>query len=64
LEDGVWGGSIPASMLPDGIIAFTMLDNTRAACCRRLYFNQRPEEGCIWKLATEKGELPNARRPI
>jgi hypothetical protein len=56
LKDGVWGGAIPANSLPDGIIACTMLDNTKQPVAERLYFNQRPGERLQVELATDKGE--------
>jgi hypothetical protein len=54
LKNGVWGGAIPASMLPDGIIACTMLDNAMQPVAERLFFNQRPEERLHLELATDK----------
>ncbi|MCF8360968.1 MAG: hypothetical protein K9H26_19625 [Prolixibacteraceae bacterium] len=54
LTDGVWGGTIPASMLPDGIIFCTMLDNTMQPVAERLFFNQRPEERLQVQLTTDK----------
>jgi hypothetical protein len=54
LKDGVWGGAIPASMLPEGIIACTMLDNTMQPVAERLFFNQRPEDRIQVELNTDK----------
>lgn len=56
LKDGVWGGAIPASMLPEGIIACTMLDNAMQPVAERIFFNQRPEERVQVQLTTDKGE--------
>jgi len=56
LKNGVWGGAIPANLLPDGIIACTMLDNTKQPVAERLFFNHRPEERLQMELTTDKGE--------
>jgi len=43
LYNGILTLSLPASMLPDGIIAFTLMDNLKQPVAERLYFNERPE---------------------
>ncbi|MCG8305747.1 MAG: hypothetical protein MI975_00050 [Cytophagales bacterium] len=35
--------SLPANKLPEGIIAFTMMDSSMYPMAERLYFNQRPD---------------------
>lgn len=56
LKDGVWGGALPASLLPDGIVAFTLLDNTQQPVAERLFYNQRPAERLYLELTTDKEE--------
>jgi len=43
LYNGILALSLPASMLPEGIIAFTLMDNLKQPVAERLYFNELPE---------------------
>jgi len=54
LNKGVLVLSIPTTMLPEGIIAFTMLDNQSQALAERLFFNLRPENRISIDLFTDK----------
>lgn len=54
LKNGLFGGSIPVDMLPEGIIAFTLLDKNREPMAERIYFNQREEERLQIDLLTDK----------
>jgi hypothetical protein len=43
LQDGVLRFALLADSLPEGIIAFTMMDNLRQPVAERLFFNEKPE---------------------
>ncbi|XOV92116.1 MAG: hypothetical protein ACFHWX_18145 [Bacteroidota bacterium] len=46
--------TIPYRKLPDGIILFTMMDNSGQPVAERLYFNENPESGIKLKLSVDK----------
>jgi len=54
LKEGTLLFSLPANQLPEGIIAFTMMDNTKNPVAERLYFNERPESRINIALSTDK----------
>lgn len=54
LKEGVLILSLPANMLPEGIIAFTMMDSQRQAVAERLFFNERPESRINIALSTDE----------
>ena len=54
LKDGKLILSVPANQLPEGIIAFTMMDSTMHPLAERLYFNERPECRINIALSTDK----------
>ncbi|MBN1927663.1 MAG: hypothetical protein JW798_17655 [Prolixibacteraceae bacterium] len=54
LKNGLWGGAIPADMLPEGIIACTMLDTKGQPVAERLFFNSRPGERLRIEMTTDK----------
>ncbi len=54
LKEGVVVLSLPASKLPEGIIAFTMLDGSMQPVAERLYFNERLETRIDIALSTDK----------
>ena len=54
LKEGTLAFSLLANELPEGIIAFTMMDNTNKAVAERLYFNERPESRINIALSTDK----------
>ncbi|RYG47996.1 MAG: hypothetical protein EOO01_14110 [Chitinophagaceae bacterium] len=53
-KNGMLEFSIPANQLPDGIIAFTLLNDSLAPIAERLYFNERPDYRLDINLATDK----------
>ena len=54
LKDGVLSFSLPVNKLPDGIVAFTMMDNTGHPVAERLVFNERPESRLNIEISTDK----------
>lgn len=46
--------SLPANELPEGIIAFTMMDSPMHLVAERLYFNERPESRINIVISTDK----------
>ena len=54
LKDGVITFSLPAKNLPEGIIAFTMMDNNLQPVAERLYFNENPQSRLNIEISTEK----------
>lgn len=53
-ENGIFNLSIPTENLPDGIVAFRMLNNQKQTVAERLYFNQKPENRLQIALTTDK----------
>jgi hypothetical protein len=54
LQDGVLRFALRADSLPEGIIAFTMMDNLRQPVAERLFFNEKPESRVNISVSTEK----------
>lgn len=54
LQGGVLKFSLPVDSLPDGIIAFSMLDNLMHPVAERLYFNEKPESRINISVSTDK----------
>ncbi len=54
LEEGVLRFSLQANKLPEGVIAFTMVDSSLQPVAERLYFNERPETRIKIDLSTDK----------
>lgn len=54
LKEGTLRLSLPANMLPEGIIALTMMDNNMQPVAERLYFNERPESRIRIQVQTGK----------
>jgi hypothetical protein len=54
LREGVFRFSLPADSLPEGIIAFTMMDNLTHPVAERLYFNERPDNRINIAMSTDK----------
>lgn len=54
LQDGASSILIPVEKLPEGIIAFTMKDNTKQPVAERLYFNEKPDQRINLAVNTEK----------
>lgn len=54
LEDGTLVFSLSANKLPEGIIAFTLMNSSGQQVAERLYFNERPESRIKIALSTDK----------
>ena len=54
LQEGVLRFSLPADNLPEGIIAFSLMDNLRHPVAERLYFNERPASRINIAISTDK----------
>src|ERR1035437_785328 len=54
LQDGVLQFALRADSLPEGIIAFTMMDNLRQPVAERLFFNEKPESRINIAISPEK----------
>jgi hypothetical protein len=54
LQEGILRSVLPADSLPDGIIAFTMMDNLMHPVAERLYFNERPGKRVNIAISTDK----------
>jgi hypothetical protein len=54
LQEGVLRFSLPSDKLPEGIIAFTMMDSLMHPVAERLYFNERPESRINIAISTDK----------
>ena len=54
LQDGILRFSLRADSLPEGIIAFTMMDNLRQPVAERLFFNEKPESRINIAISPEK----------
>jgi hypothetical protein len=54
LKDGVIALPLPVDKLPDGIIAFTLMDNSGQPLAERLVFNERPESRLNIQISTDK----------
>ncbi|MDD7915341.1 hypothetical protein [Polaribacter ponticola] len=53
-KEGTLLFSLPADKLPEGIIAFTMMNSSKQPVAERLYFNERPESRIKIGLSTNK----------
>jgi hypothetical protein len=54
LQEGILSFSLPADSLPEGVIAFTMMDNLMHPVAERLYFNEKPESRVNISVSIEK----------
>jgi hypothetical protein len=54
LQEGILRFSLSADSLPEGIIAFTMMDNLMQPIAERLYFNERPGSKINIAISTDK----------
>ncbi len=54
LRNGTLRFSLPSNKLPEGIIAFTMMDKPGHHVAERLFFNERPEQRIQVKLSTNR----------
>ena len=54
LREGVLTFHFPANRLPEGIIAFTFMDNTKQPVAERLFFNERPDSRINISISTDK----------
>lgn len=54
LKQGVLNLSLATNKLPEGIIAFTMMDGANHPLAERLYFNEKPEGRINIKISSDK----------
>ncbi|MDN5202407.1 hypothetical protein QQ008_13555 [Fulvivirgaceae bacterium BMA10] len=54
LKDGRLLFPIPSEKLPEGVIAFTLMDNNKQVIAERLHFNERQDARLDIKLSTNK----------
>lgn len=54
LKDGKLSSVLLANKLPEGILAFTMIDPLEQVVAERLYFNERPETRLAIKAVTDQ----------
>jgi hypothetical protein len=54
LNQGLYSSLIATTDIPEGIVAFTLLDNAKNPMAERLYFNEKPEGRIQIKLSTDK----------
>jgi len=54
LQEGVLRFSLPVDSLPEGIIAFSLMDNLMHPVAERLYFNERPESRINIAISADK----------
>jgi hypothetical protein len=54
LQEGILRFSLSADSLPEGIIAFTMMDNLMQPIAERLYFNERTESRINIAISADK----------
>ncbi|MEJ7694960.1 hypothetical protein [Daejeonella sp.] len=55
LKEGVWELFLPADILPEGVISFTLMTLDRTPLAERLYFNERPEDRIQLSVNADKG---------
>jgi hypothetical protein len=56
LTQGVYQSLLSTVEIPEGIISFTMLDNTKKPIAERLYFNKKPQSRLKINLSTNKNK--------
>jgi len=54
LNQGYYQSLISTTLIPEGIVAFTILNNTEKPIVQRLYFNEKPQDRLQIHLETEK----------
>jgi hypothetical protein len=54
LNQGFYKSTISTSQIPEGIIAFTILDKYKNPMAERLYFNEKPQSRMKINLSTDK----------
>ena len=54
LNQGLYSSLIATTDIPEGIVAFTLLDNSKNPMAERLYFNEKPQGRIQIKLSTDK----------
>lgn len=62
LKDGKLSSALLANKLPEGILAFTMIDPLRQVVAERLYFNERSETRLDIKVATDQQDYVQRER--
>jgi hypothetical protein len=64
LKEGIFTLSVPANMLPEGIIAFTMMDSGMQPVAENLYFNWRNESRLDISLSTDRNTFIQREKTI
>lgn len=54
LNQGLYTSLISTSFIPEGIVAFTLLDEAKNPIAERLYFNEKPQGRIQIKLSSDK----------
>lgn len=54
LNQGFYQSLLATAQIPEGIIAFTILDNSKNPIARRLYFNEKPQSRLKINLSVDK----------
>lgn len=56
LNQGTYQSLISTTDIPEGIVAFTLLDNSKKPIAERLYFNEKPESRMKISLSSDKNK--------
>lgn len=54
LKEGNYSSYITTDFIPEGIVAFTLLDSSKKPIAERLYFNEKPQSRLKIDLSTDK----------
>jgi len=54
LNQGLYKSLVSTTLIPEGIISFTILDNSKKPIAQRLYFNEKPQSRLKINLTTDK----------
>lgn len=54
LNQGLYKSLVSTSLIPEGIISFTILNNSKKPIAQRLYFNEKPQSRLKINLTTDK----------
>lgn len=54
LNQGLYKSLVSTTLIPEGIISFTILDNSKKPIAERLYFNEKPQSRLKINLTTDK----------
>lgn len=56
LNQGLYKSLLSTTLIPEGIISFTILDNSKKPIAERLYFNEKPQSRIKINLSTDKNK--------